>query len=104
VGDAGAGRADASATLIASVWAGLAATCATWCRCLARRARAAFFAGAAGAAVVATGAAAAPYIDVPVAWTTPGLIVMPSTVAWWPSESVSRTVNGPGPAPEEASQ
>ncbi len=51
-----------------------------WCRCLARRARAAFFAGAAGAAAVAT-AAAAPYIDVPVAWTTPGLIVMPFTVA-----------------------
>ena len=82
MGDAGAGRADASATLIASVWAGLAVACATWCRCLARRARAAFFAGAAAAAVVATGAAAAaPYIDVPVAWTTPGLIVIPSTVA-----------------------
>jgi hypothetical protein len=82
VGDAAGGRADASATLIASVWAGLAATCATWCRCLARRVRAAFFAGAVGAAVVATGAAAAaPYIDVPVDWTTPGLIVIPCTVA-----------------------
>jgi hypothetical protein len=31
--------------------------------------------------VVATGAAAVPYMDVPVAWTTPGLIVMPLTVA-----------------------
>jgi hypothetical protein len=82
VGDAAAGRAGASATLIPVVWAGLAVACTAWCRCLARRAGAAFFAGAARAAVVAAGAAAAPYIDVPVAWTTPGLIVMPSIVAW----------------------
>ena len=30
---------------------------------------------------MATAAAAAPYMDVPVAWTVPGLIVMPFTVA-----------------------
>jgi hypothetical protein len=61
--------------------AGLAVACVAWCRCLARREPGAFLAGAAGAAVVATGAAAAPYIGVPVDWTTPGLIVMPFTVA-----------------------
>jgi hypothetical protein len=81
VGEAAAGRADASATLIASVGAGLGVTCAAWCRCLAWRARAAFFAGAAGVVAAGAAAAAAPYIDVPVAWTTPGLIVTPSTVA-----------------------
>jgi hypothetical protein len=53
----------------------------TWCRGLARRGRAAFLSGAAEVTVVAAGAAAAPYIDVPVAWTTPGLIVMPLAVA-----------------------
>ena len=81
MGDAGTGRAGASATLIASVWAGLGVACAMWCRCLTWRARAAFFAGAAGVVAAGAAAAAAPYIDVPVAWTTPGLIVMPLTVA-----------------------
>jgi hypothetical protein len=82
VAEAAAGGGGASATRIPLAWAGLAMACAAWCRCLARRAPGAFLAGAAGAAVVATGAAAAtPYIDVPVAWTTPGLIVMPFTVA-----------------------
>lgn len=76
-----AGRADASATLIPLAGAGLAVACAEWCRCLARCARAAFFAGAAGAALATGAAAPAPYIEVPVDWTTPGLIVIPCTVA-----------------------
>jgi ABC-type Co2+ transport system permease subunit len=80
VGEAAAGRADALVMLIPRSAAGVAVACAD--RCRARRVRAAFFAGAAGAAVVATGAAAAaPYIDVPVDWTMPGLIVIPCTVA-----------------------
>jgi hypothetical protein len=81
VGDAAAGREDALVMLIPLSGAGLAVTCVTWCRCLARRVRAAFPAGAAEAMVAAGAAAAAPYIDVPVAWTTPGLIVMPLAVA-----------------------
>jgi hypothetical protein len=46
----------------------------------------------------------APYIQVPVDCTAPGLSVMPETVTWCPWVSVSRTVNGPGPAPEAAIQ
>ena len=80
MGEAAAEGGDASATLMLPAGVELAVACGAWCRCLARRAWAAFF-GAAGAAVVATGAAAAPYIDVPVDWTTPGLIVIPCTVA-----------------------
>ena len=45
-----------------------------------------------------------PYIQVPVDCTVPGLSVIPETVTWCPSMSVSRTVNGPAPAPEEAIQ
>jgi hypothetical protein len=45
-----------------------------------------------------------PYIQVPVDCTVPWLSVIPETVTWCPSVSVSRTVNGPGPAPEEAIQ
>ena len=83
MGDAAAGGEGASATLIPPAGAKLGVACRAWCRCrcLVRRAWAAFFAGAAGAAAVATGAAPAPYIDVPVDWTTPGLIVIPCTVA-----------------------
>ena len=54
---------------------------AEWCRCLARCVRAAFFAGAGGLRLATGAAAPAPYIDVPVDWTTPGLIVIPGTVA-----------------------
>jgi hypothetical protein len=46
----------------------------------------------------------APYIQVPVDCTVPGLSVMPATVTWWPCVSVTRTVNGPGPAPDAAIQ
>ena len=45
-----------------------------------------------------------PYIQVPVDCTVPGLSVIPETVTWCPSMSVSRTVNGPAPAPEDAIQ
>jgi hypothetical protein len=55
--------------------------CAEWCRCLARCTRADFLADAAGAALVTGAAAPAPYIEVPVGWTAPGLIVIPGTVA-----------------------
>ena len=58
------------------------------------------------AAGAAGGAAALPrpYIQVLVAWTAPGLSWIPVRVAWWPAESVSRTVNGPAPRPAGASQ
>jgi hypothetical protein len=46
------------------------------------------------------GEAPAPYIQVPVACTALGLSVIPRTVTCCPWVSVSRTVNGPGPAPE----
>ena len=46
----------------------------------------------------------APYIHSPVSWTAPGLSVMPRTVVTWPPVSVSRTVNGPAPAPDGATQ
>jgi hypothetical protein len=65
----------------------------------------------AGTPAVLTGAAGAgpvtvpvPYIKVPVSWMTPGASVTPCTVIWWPAVSVSLTVNGPGPAPDGASQ
>ena len=65
----------------------------------------------AGTPAVLTGAAGAgavtvpvPYIKVPVSWMTPGSSVTPCTVTWWPAVSVSLTVNGPGPAPDDASQ
>jgi hypothetical protein len=62
----------------------------------------------AGATVAGAGCATvavpAPYIDVPVSWTTPGLSAMPRTVTTWPTVSVSRTVNGPVPAPDDATQ
>ena len=70
-------------------------------------------AGAPGAADVAAGeggesdggvAGPPPYIQVPVDCTVPGLSVIPEAVTWCPSLSVSRTVNGPVPAPEEAIQ
>jgi uncharacterized membrane protein len=61
--------------------------------------REALAAGVAGAA-----RAPAPYIQVPVDWTEPGLSVIPETVAWCPWASVSRTVNGPWPAPDAAIQ
>ncbi len=51
------------------------------------------------AAVTGAVVAPAPYMNVPVPWTTPGLSVMPRTVTTWPAVSVSRTVNGPGPRP-----
>ena len=54
--------------------------------------------------VVGAGPAPAPYIQVAVDWTAPGLSVIPETVTWCPWVSVSRTVNGPGPAPDAAIQ
>jgi hypothetical protein len=45
-----------------------------------------------------------PYIQVPVFCTASGDSAMPLTVTWWPWMSVSRTVNGPVPAPDGASQ
>jgi hypothetical protein len=72
--------------------------------------RPALLAGAvvAGGVVVGSGAGAvvgpAPYISVPVSWTVPGLSAMSCTVATWPAVSVSRTVNGPAPAPDDAIQ
>jgi len=57
---------------------------------------------------IVTGAAGvtvpAPYIKVPESWMTPGSSVTSCTVIWWPTVSVSLTVNGPGPAPDDASQ
>jgi len=44
------------------------------------------------------------YMEVPVPWTTPGLSAMPRTVTRWPAVSVSRTANGPLPAPDCAIQ
>jgi hypothetical protein len=57
-----------------------------------------------GAEVTGAGRAPAPYIQVPVDWTAPGFSVIPETVTWCPWVSVSRTVNGPWPAPEAAIQ
>jgi len=45
-----------------------------------------------------------PYIRVLVAWMTPGSSVIPRTATWWPAVSVSLTVNGPAPAPDDAIQ
>ena len=61
-------------------------------------------AGAVG--VAASGAAAIPplYMLTPVSWTAPGSSAMSCTVTWCPAVSVSRTVNGPLPAPEAAIQ
>lgn len=81
MGDAAAGRAGVPATSAPRAGAGLAVARAEWSRCRSRRARAGFFAGAVWAAAVAPDAEAAPYMNVPVAWTTPGLIVIPVTVA-----------------------
>ena len=46
----------------------------------------------------------APYIKVPVDWTAPGSRAMFRTVTVCPCVSVSRTVNGPEPAPDDAIQ
>jgi hypothetical protein len=46
----------------------------------------------------------APYIEVPVDWTAPGSRAMFRTVTVCPCVSVSRTVNGPEPAPDDAIQ
>jgi hypothetical protein len=35
---------------------------------------------------------------------TPGSSLIPRTVTWWPAVSVSLTVNGPAPAPDDAIQ
>lgn len=65
-------------------------------------------AGVAAREAAAVGAgpapAPAPYIQVPVDWTAPGLSVIPESVTWCPSVSVSRTVSGPWPAPDGAIQ
>src|ERR1700685_2347786 len=61
-------------------------------------------AGVAAGDVAGTGAAPGPYIQVTVGCTTPGLSMIPETVTWCPWVSVSRTVNGPGPAPDGAIQ
>jgi hypothetical protein len=60
----------------------------------------------AGPEVTDVGAVPAPvpYIRVPVAWMTPGSSLSPCTVIWWPAVSVSLTVNGPAPAPDDAIQ
>ena len=60
----------------------------------------------AGPEVTDVGAVPAPvlYIRVPVAWMTPGSSLIPCTVIWWPAVSVSLTVNGPAPAPDDAIQ
>jgi hypothetical protein len=68
------------------------------------RARRRCFAVALAAGLAGAMAAAVPYIGTLAGWTTPGLSVIPVSVAWWPAVSVSRTVNGPAPAPPAASQ
>jgi hypothetical protein len=54
--------------------------------------------------VAGAGPAPAPYIQVRVGCTTPGLSMIPETVTRCPWVSASRTVNGPWPAPDGAIQ
>jgi hypothetical protein len=63
-----------------------------------------FAAGVVGGWVTGAGALPVPYMEVPVVCTDPGLSLMPDTVVVLPWVSVSRTVNGPEPAPPCAIQ
>ena len=58
----------------------------------------------AGDAAGGAGTLPASYMSTPVDWIAPGSRAMLCTVASLPSVSVSRTVNGPGPAPDGAIQ